>query len=46
MGKPDGLSRGSGQVKSRMDAYFIDQGQLVDLENEDVREEEDAEDVK
>ena len=29
-----------------MDAHFFDEGQLLDLENDDTGEEEDAEDVK
>ena len=45
MGKPDGLSRRSVQEKSGMDVYFSDEGQLLDLENEDVGEEKDMEDV-
>ena len=43
MGKPDGLSRHSGEEKCRMDAHFLDEGQLLDLKNDDVGEEEDAE---
>ena len=46
MGKPDGLSRRSGEEKSGMDAHVFDAGQLLDLENNDVAEEEDAEDVE
>ena len=46
MGKPDGLSRRSGEEKSGMDAHFLDEGQLLDLENDDVGEEEDMEDVE
>ena len=46
MGKPDGLSRHSGEEKSGMDAHFFDKGQLLDLENDDVGEEEDTEDVE
>ena len=46
MGKPDGLSRRSGEEKSGMDVDFFNEGQLLDLENEDVGEEEDAEDVQ
>ena len=42
MGKPDGLSRHSGQEKSGMDTNFFDKGQLLDLENDD---EADVEDV-
>ena len=46
MGKPDGLSRRSGQEKFGMDPHFFDEGQLLDLDNDDVEEEEDAEDVE
>ena len=46
MGKPDGLSRCSGEEKSVMDVHFFNEGQLLDLENDDVGEEEDAEDVE
>ena len=42
MGKPDALSRHSGKEKSRMDTYFFDEGQLLDLENDDIGVEEDA----
>ena len=45
MGKPDSLSRCLGEEKSRIDGNFFDKGQLLDLENDDVEEEEDAEDV-
>ena len=46
MGKPDGLSRLSAEEKSGMDAHFFDKGQLLDLENDDVEEEEDAKDME
>ena len=46
MGKPDGLSRRSGEEKSGMDAHFFNERQLLDLENDDVGEEKDAEDVE
>ena len=46
MGKPDGLSRCSGQQKSGLDAHLCDEGQLLDVENNDVGEEQDAEDVE
>ena len=46
MRKPDGLSRRSGEEKSGMDAHFFNEGQLLDLENNNVGEEEDAEDVE
>ena len=44
--KPDGLSRRLGEEQSGMGAHFFDEGQLLDLENDDVGEEEDAEDVE
>ena len=46
MGKPDGLSRGSGEEKSGMDVHFFDEGQLLDLEYDNVGEEDDVEDVE
>ena len=46
MGKPDGLSRYSGEEKSGIDAHFFDEGQLLDLENDNVREEEKSEAVE
>ena len=46
MGKPDGLSRRSGEPKFGMDTHFFDKAQLLELENDDAREEEDAEDVE
>ena len=46
MGKPDSLSRCLGEEKSRIDGNFFDKGQLLDLENDDAEEEEDAEDVE
>ena len=45
MGKPVGQSRRSGEDKSRINNYFFDEGQLQDLENDDIGEDEDAEDV-
>ena len=45
MGKPDGLSRYSGEEKSGMDSHFFDERKLLHLENDDVGEEEDVEDV-
>ena len=44
MKKPDGLSRSSGGEKSVLDTNFFNEVQLMDLENDDVGEEEDAED--
>ena len=46
MGKPDGLSRRSGKEKSGIEAQFFEEGQLVDLEEDNDGEEEDAEDVE
>ena len=46
MGKPDGLFRRLGEEKSGMDAHFFEEGQLLDLENNNVGEEEEAEDVE
>ena len=46
MVKPDGLFRCSGEEKSGRDAHFFDERQLLNLENDDVGEEEDAEDVE
>ena len=46
MSKADGQSRHSGKEKSAIDAHWFDERQLLDLENDDVGEEEDAEDVE
>ena len=46
MSKPDSLSRRSGEEKSEIDAHFFNKRQLLDLENDNVGEEEDAEDVE
>ena len=46
IGKPDYLSRHSGKEKSRMEAHIADEGQLLNLKNDDVGEEEVAEDVE
>ena len=46
IGKPDGISRHLGVAKSGMYAHFFDEGQLLELENDDVVEEEDTEDVE
>ena len=40
-GKPDGLSKHSGEEKSGTDAYFFNKGQLLDLTNDNLEEEED-----
>ena len=42
VGKPDGLSRVSGEEKSIMDIHLFDEAQLMDLENDYIEEEEDA----
>ena len=46
MSKPDGLSRRLGEEKSGVDAHVFNEGQLLDLENKDGGEEEDAEDME
>ena len=46
MGKPDGLSKRSGEEKSEMDAHFFNEGQLLDREHDNVGEEKDTEDVE
>src|SRR5437870_6469814 len=46
MGKPDGISRLSGEEKSAMEGQFFEEGQLLDLEEDNDGEEEDAEDVE
>ena len=46
MGKPDGLSRRSGVEKSRMHRQFCEEEYLLDLENDNAGEEEDAEHVE
>ena len=45
MGMPDGLSRRLVEEKSRIDANFFNERQLLNLENDDVGKEEDVEDV-
>jgi len=46
MGKADGLSRHSGEEKSGMKARFFNEGQLLDLEEDDAGEKGDADDVE
>ena len=46
MGKPDCLSRWAGKEKSGMNVHFFREEQLLDLENDNVGEEEEAEDVE
>ena len=45
-GKPDGQSVCSGEEESGFDVYFMDGGQLLDLDNNDIEEEKNVEDVK
>ena len=46
MGKPDRPSRLSGEDKSGIDAHVFDEGQPLDLQNDDVGGEAYAEDVQ
>ena len=46
MGKPDGLSRRSGEEKLGMEAQFFNKGQLLDLEEDNNEQQENAEDVE
>ena len=46
MGKPAGLSSGCGKERSTIDTYCFNEGQLIDLENNNVRKQEDTEDVQ
>jgi len=46
MGKADGLSRRSGEEKSNMEARFFDEGQLLDLEEDDAEERRDSDDME
>ena len=46
MGKPDGLSRPSGEEKSRMDVKFFEEGQLLDLGKDENDDECNAEDIE
>ena len=46
MGKPDGLSKRSGQEKSGMHVKFCEAGQLLDLEDDEHDHEGNAEDIK
>jgi len=46
MGKADGLSRGSGKEISSMEARFFDEGQLPDLEGDDIEERGNADYVE
>ena len=46
MGKPDGLSRRSGEEKSAMDAKFFEEGHLLDLGDDENDNEGNAEDIE
>ena len=46
MRKPNSLSRYSEDDKSRIDAHCLNEGHLLALEIDNIREEEDAEDVE
>ena len=46
MRKPDGLSRHSGQEKSAMDAKFFDEGQLLDLEEDENDNQGNADNIE
>ena len=43
MGKPDGLSRRLGEEKSGMEVQFFNEGQLMDLEEDNIGDAEDVE---
>ena len=46
MSKPGGLFRRSREEKSAMDGHFFNEEQLLDLENCNLREEEDTKDAQ
>ena len=46
MGKLDSLAGHFGEEKCGMDAHFFDEGQLLDFENDDVKEEDNAKDIE
>ena len=46
MGKPDGLCRPSGQEKSGMDAKLMEEGQLLDQEEDENDNEGNADDIE
>src|SRR5437879_1245690 len=46
MGKPDGLSRCSGEEKSGMEGQYFEEQQLLDLEEDNDGEEEEAENME
>ena len=46
MGKPDGLSRPSGEEKSGMDVKYFEEGQLLDLGEDENDNEGNADDIE
>ena len=46
LAKPNGLTRRLVEEKYEMDTDFFDEGQLLDLKNDNVGKEEDTEDVE
>ena len=46
MGKPDGLSRRSGEEGLRMEAKFFEEGHLLDLEEDENDNEGNADDIE
>ena len=46
IGKPDGLSRHSGEGTSDIDAHHFNEEQLLDVENHNIGKEEDMEDME
>ena len=46
MGKPDRLFMHSGEERSGMYTNCFDEGQLLDLDHDDIGEAEDVEDVE
>ena len=46
MGKPDGLSRRSGEEKLGMDAKFLQEGQLLDLGEDENDNEGNADHIE
>ena len=46
MGEPDALSRRSEQEKSGIDVKFFEEGQLLDLEEDENNNEGKAEDIE
>ena len=46
MGKPNGLSKRSGEEKFGMDAHFLNKGHLLEFKNDNVGEEENVDHVE